>query len=831
MRIIGGLEMLFRQRLFECITRIIVCGILAAPCAVAGDDEFIICLKDTIFDMPQNIMSGGLEIISDSNHVVSQVLLESDVSTIKRLVPYDTFAGMVFTAKNGVTARRPDFNNTFVLSCGTKGERDKLLVAVSDLEGVLYVEPNSLMEPQAVIPNDSIFPSQWWLDNHIPNIFDSDIDAPEAWEIETGLNKDVSVAIVDNGIWENHPDLSPWKVYGFYGTYTNDLEDDAHGTWMAGVLGAWANNVEGLAGVSWGVLLYNLLCDYASSTVGPRILDAIDLFDNDIINMSLGGTDSSITLLRAIAYAVKMDVPLIAARGNNRGDIPLYPASYRQVYSVGATDNSDHWCANFANYGSDIDVAAPGDEIITTDDATSGPYYIYYHEKFGTSFSCAITSGVAALLLAHDPSLHAEDVLNIITWSADDIDDFPAEQGYDPYTGWGRVNADQALRRLSFPYILERGNHSGGSEYSEANLDWQTFYDTPGLSNGATVLCRRVEVRTSIQFPTSFHYVPNAWGRNSSSSGLSYDDPNFGDGYTQVVPGSITSSGCVLRTYVFKRYNLTGQFLGWTPCQPSQVQFAYSVLGIQDSDGDGIGDNVDNCPFVQNLAQFDPDSDGLGAECDNCDFDYNDLQEDLDGDGVGDSCDNCISIYNPDQLNSDTDTLGDACDNCPLADNNAQHEWDGDGLGRACDNCPVHYNPGQEDIDGDGVGDLCDHCPSVPDSLQPDADHDDVGDVCDNCPTVDNPDQVDANGDGIGDLCENCCINLRGNVNNSPDDYCDISDITYLIDFLFGGGTAPVCAFEADIDGSGGTAPIDITDITYLQDFLFGGGPEAAACP
>ncbi len=88
-------------------------------------------------------------------------------------------------------------------------------------------------------------------------------------------------------------------------------------------------------------------------------------------------------------------------------------------------------------------------------------------------------------------------------------------------------------------------------------------------------------------------------------------------------------------------------------------------------------------------------------------------------------------------------------------------------------------------------------------------------------------------GDGtycVDDPCS-CCIGIRGNVDNDPGDIIDISDLVYLVDFMFTGGPEPLCVEEADIDGSGGSTPIDITDLVHLVDYMFNGGPPPANCP
>ncbi|HZF55715.1 MAG TPA: thrombospondin type 3 repeat-containing protein [Polyangiaceae bacterium] len=136
-----------------------------------------------------------------------------------------------------------------------------------------------------------------------------------------------------------------------------------------------------------------------------------------------------------------------------------------------------------------------------------------------------------------------------------------------------------------------------------------------------------------------------------------------------------------------------------------------SVCSVIDTDGDGIGDNADNCPATPNPGQEDADADGLGDACDNCPMATNLGQEDADMDGIGDVCE-------PDQ--------------------------DMDGIIDDSDNCVMTANPGQEDADMDGIGDAC----------EPDQDMDGVTDGSDNCPDVSNDDQADTDGDGIGDACD-----------------------------------------------------------------------------
>jgi hypothetical protein len=106
-------------------------------------------------------------------------------------------------------------------------------------------------------------------------------------------------------------------------------------------------------------------------------------------------------------------------------------------------------------------------------------------------------------------------------------------------------------------------------------------------------------------------------------------------------------------------------------------------------------------------------------------------QDDQDGDGISNDIDNCPLVCNEDQIDTDVDGYGDACDFCPEVPSIFNLDTDHDGLGDACDNCPFVANPDQTDVDGDGVGDACDNCEFVFNPDQADCDHDGIGNACD----------------------------------------------------------------------------------------------------
>lgn len=194
------------------------------------------------------------------------------------------------------------------------------------------------------------------------------------------------------------------------------------------------------------------------------------------------------------------------------------------------------------------------------------------------------------------------------------------------------------------------------------------------------------------------------------------------------------------------------------------------IAAIEDVDGDGTVDRLDNCPNVANAGQTDTDGDGVGDACDST------PNGDSDGDGVDEAVDNCVNVANPGQADTDQDGQGDACD---TFDN---RDGDGDGVSNGGDNCPTVANPAQTDTDEDGQGDACDatdnrdsdgdgvqnhadNCVNDANTDQADTNGDGIGNACDtdndavgnaqdNCPTVANADQVDTDGDGSGDACD-----------------------------------------------------------------------------
>ncbi|MDQ3021914.1 MAG: S8 family serine peptidase [Bacteroidota bacterium] len=335
------------------------------------------------------------------------------------------------------------------------------------------------------MPNDEMFSKQWYLQNNgsvDPSSSGSlakvgaDIKILSTWQIETG-NEEVIVAILDSGIKDDHPDLKDrmWinkneipgnGIDDDYNGYVDDYKgwdfayDDrkpedgfGHGTNIATVIGASTNNQVGFAGIDQKCKLMNCKNLNAENTgeYGWWAESIKYATDNGarIINMSEGGDDYSKVLRTAINYAVDNDVLITSAMMNKGDNRDYYPASYKGVFAVGATDTDDKRCKRFSwgggsCWGKHISVVAPGNKIYGLDYENPDNYDVYWS---GTSQSTAIVSGIAALLLSQDNLRTSEDLKRIIKLSSKDlVGDIKEDRaGWDQFYGYGRVDSYSAL--------------------------------------------------------------------------------------------------------------------------------------------------------------------------------------------------------------------------------------------------------------------------------------------------------------------------------------------------------------------------------------------------
>ncbi|MFS8159069.1 MAG: S8 family peptidase [Candidatus Roizmanbacteria bacterium] len=268
---------------------------------------------------------------------------------------------------------------------------DELKSLAKDLPEILSIEPDFVAQKLATT-NDPDLSKQWGLftiqaaSSNTTSTWDSTIGKPE-----------VLVAVLDTGVNSGHPDLAGVVTLSkdFANTSTGVIDADGHGTHVAGTISALGNNSIGGVGVAYGAKILNgkVLDDQGSgyySSIASGITWAADN-GAKVINMSLGGTADSIVLDNAIDYAVGKGSVVVAAAGNESTTKKLFPAAYAPVVSVTATDQNDVK-PSWANYGTWVDVAAPGVSIYST---VLGSNYAYYS---GSSMATAVTSGAVALI-------------------------------------------------------------------------------------------------------------------------------------------------------------------------------------------------------------------------------------------------------------------------------------------------------------------------------------------------------------------------------------------------------------------------------------------------
>ena len=316
------------------------------------------------------------------------------------------------------------------------------------LPGVRYVEPNYVYYAFAD-PNDPGYSQQYGPQR---------IQANLAWDIWQP-QRTVYIAIIDTGVSYNHPDLvnkfrrhSDNSIYG-WNTLTNSTnanDDHGHGTHVAGIAAAEINNGVGIAGVAaWNpnvsdartyvqLMPVKVLSSSGSGTLDSVVRGITWAADNGahVLSLSLGGSMGSQALQDAVNYAWNRGCLIVAAAGNGGSSSPQYPAYYTNCIAVAATDRNDQ-LAYFSQYGSWVDIAAPGVDVYSTWLGDG------YRSLSGTSMACPHVSGVAALVWSHNGSLTNQQLRSILETNVDP---------YQPYAGRtiapnaGRVNAYRALR-------------------------------------------------------------------------------------------------------------------------------------------------------------------------------------------------------------------------------------------------------------------------------------------------------------------------------------------------------------------------------------------------
>jgi serine protease len=320
------------------------------------------------------------------------------------------------------------------------GREHVFVSSVWRIPGVRYVERNGIFRA-TYVPDDPYWKDLWGMQV---------IQADYAWDIYKGSTS-IVVAIVDTGIEYTHEDLQMHYVSWGYDWVNNDndpMDDHGHGTHCAGIVAAVMDNGIGVVGVGQvSIMAEKVLDSDGSGTaewVANGITHAVDA-GADVISLSLGAYYDYTIIKDACSYAWNNGVLIVAAAGNDNTDEPHYPSAYETVISVAAT-NRDDKKASYSNYGSTIELSAPGGDrgnyrktyILST---YTGNSYAY---MYGTSMACPHVSGLAALVWSYETTLTNEELRLHLRNTADDLGD----AGWDPYYGYGRINAYRALSEL-----------------------------------------------------------------------------------------------------------------------------------------------------------------------------------------------------------------------------------------------------------------------------------------------------------------------------------------------------------------------------------------------
>lgn len=295
------------------------------------------------------------------------------------------------------------------------------------------------------LSNDPLRSKQWALTR---------LGAETAWKTSTG--RGVTVAVIDTGVRAGHVDLRGHILTGvdLVAPGTPPTDENGHGTHVAGIITAIANNGRGIAGLAPNtrVLPVRVLDRSGvgdSATVAKGIVWAVD-HGAKVINLSLSSSRSDNAGRAAVAYAISKNVVVVAAAGNDGcglfGSPTTYPAAYDGVLGVGAITSSGA-VASYSNCGRWVDVSAPGSAILSTMTVSPNPALgcpPHFCTLSGTSMAAPHAAAAAALEIAKLGSGASQATIrSLIQSTADDI----GSQGYDTRSGSGVINPRRMLSR------------------------------------------------------------------------------------------------------------------------------------------------------------------------------------------------------------------------------------------------------------------------------------------------------------------------------------------------------------------------------------------------
>ena len=258
----------------------------------------------------------------------------------------------------------------------------------------------------------------------------------------------VKVAVIDTGVRGDHEDLSSILLPGVdYVNGTDGRTDpNGHGTHVAGIIAAHADNGRGIAGGAPDVRIMPVrVLDANGSGSTSNVAAGIIWAANNgarVINLSLGGGYSQ-GMRDAVIYAVNKGVVVLAAAGNGGdGAAPVYPGAFDESIAVASVDSNRNR-SSFSNTGSYVDIAAPGSSILSSYSSSANAYAA----MSGTSMATPYAAAAAALVVSAKPSLSSTGVRDLLLASAEDL----GNAGFDNWYGNGLVDPRDAVNRALAP--------------------------------------------------------------------------------------------------------------------------------------------------------------------------------------------------------------------------------------------------------------------------------------------------------------------------------------------------------------------------------------------
>jgi len=475
-----------------------------------------------------------------------------------------------------------------------------------------FVQPNCLrFVVPAATPNDPLFGTNWGL---------AKMSLPAAWDMTTGCSN-IKIAIIDDGVQLNHPDLTPNLLSGFdatpSGTNGGDLAGEfRHGTNVAGIAAAKGNNGTGVTGVAYNCKIIPIRA-YSTNSSGDVTTDqyianainhAVNVKGADILNMSWGIVASTYPINTAIESALNnaasngrgtKGTVLIASVGNKGNNtISPLPGNVSSVFVVGASRANDTRWSGSSYPPGQVDVVAPGPNVTTV--SGSGYATGVGDSDIRTSWSAPAVAGIAALILSVNPNLTQSQVRRIIAETTDKVGGYTYNVGngstfsdlsHHNEMGYGRVNALKALEKAAGAPITGPGLICTNGGYTLTTFPGGSsavWSASAGLSMSGNVANRQsgysgpATITATLTVPNACATIPvkrNIWVGNPN---LTKTINGVVAGTTSVVAGNIynlaASSSSPSTTFSYNNYAGSGNITIdlYSPSSPTTQMYVYS---------------------------------------------------------------------------------------------------------------------------------------------------------------------------------------------------------------------------------------------------------------